>query len=74
MGIPGLLANIEPYATRSTPAGLDGYAVVIDGPALAYFAHKLAAEFNKSRIPCYADINALAIRWLKSLENNNFKV
>lgn len=74
MGIPGLLANIEPYATRSAPAALDGYSAVVDGPALAFFAQKLAAEANKERIPSYADINAIAIRWLKSLENRNFKV
>jgi hypothetical protein len=74
MGIPGLAGRLEPYATRCTPAELEGYVAIIDGPALAYFAHRVAAETNKSRLPSYADINAAAIRWLNHLEATNIKV
>lgn len=73
MGIPGLIPRLDPYAIRCTPAELEGYVAIIDGPALAYAAHRSAAEANKC-LPSYADINAVAIRWLKHLENINIKV
>ncbi|KAI4943398.1 hypothetical protein J4E91_009307 [Alternaria rosae] len=76
MGIQGLARRLEPYATRLSSEQLDGYSAVIDGPALAYYAHKLALASAASaiRIPSYADIVAEALRWLTSLENSNIKV
>ncbi|KAI4644674.1 uncharacterized protein J4E78_009493 [Alternaria triticimaculans] len=76
MGIQGLARRLEPYATRLSSEQLDGYSAVIDGPALAYHAHKLAlaSAASATRIPSYADIVAEALRWLTSLENSNIKV
>jgi len=76
MGIQGLARRLEPYATRLSSEQLDGYSAVIDGPALAYYAHKLAlaSAASATRIPSYADIVAEALRWLTSLENSNIKV
>jgi hypothetical protein len=76
MGIPGLARRLEPYATRYSPEQLEGYSAVIDGPALAYYAHKLAlsASTSPARIPSYVDIIAEAIRWLNGLEQMNIKV
>ncbi|KNG46926.1 dna replication initiation factor cdc45 [Stemphylium lycopersici] len=76
MGIQGLARRLEPYATRFSSDELNGYSAVIDGPALAYYAHKLAlvAFTSASRIPSYQDINTEAINWLNSLEANNIKV
>ncbi|EDU51486.1 XPG-I-2 domain containing protein [Pyrenophora tritici-repentis] len=76
MGIQGLARRLEPYATRYSPKQLHGYSAVIDGPALAYYAHRLALATcaSAARIPSYSDINAEAIRWLKSLESININV
>ncbi|KAI4626113.1 uncharacterized protein J4E87_004613 [Alternaria ethzedia] len=76
MGIQGLARRLEPYATRLSSEQLDGYSAVIDGPALAYHAHKLAlaSAASATRIPSYADIVAEARRWLYSLEKSNIKV
>jgi hypothetical protein len=76
MGIQGLARRLEPYTTRYSSDQLDGYSAVVDGPALAYYAHKLAlaSAASATRIPSYADIVAEAIRWLTSLEHNNIKV
>ena len=74
MGIPGLTTTLGPYAVPYNSVSLDGYAGVIDGPALAYHAHKLATEAVRAGVPSYADINNVAIRWLKSLETINVKV
>lgn len=74
MGIPGLASRLEPYAARYTSTDLDGYAAIIDGPALAYFAHRIASEGKKSQLASYADITATAIRWLAHLEAAKIKV
>lgn len=76
MGIPTLARRLEPYATKYSPQDLNGYTAIIDGPSLAYHAHKLAlaAGVSTGRIPSYADINHEAIRWLKSLEDLNIRV
>ncbi|KAF2660431.1 hypothetical protein K491DRAFT_711647 [Lophiostoma macrostomum CBS 122681] len=74
MGIPGLLSHLEPYAVQYTSADLEGYSAIIDGPALAYHAQRVSAEIKSSHLPSYEDINAVAIRWLKSLEDMNIKV
>lgn len=76
MGIPGLARRIEPYATQYSPEQLEGYSAVIDGPALAYYGHKLAlaASTSTARIPFYEDITTEVIRWLTSLESSNIKV
>jgi hypothetical protein len=76
MGIQRLARRLEPYATRYSSEQLDGYSAVVDGPALAYYAHKLAlaSAASASRIPSYADIVAEAIHWLASLEKSNIKV
>lgn len=74
MGIPGLAVTLTPYAVPYNSVSLDGYAGVIDGPALAYHAHKLASESVRAGLPTYADINNIAIRWLKSLETINVNV
>lgn len=76
MGIQGLARRLEPYSTRYTPQQLEGYTAIVDGPGLAYEAHKMAltAAANQSRIPSYADINNEAINWLSSLEHQGIKV
>ena len=76
MGIPGLARNLEPYTSFYSPEKLKGYCAIIDGPALAYYGHKLAlaASINQSRIPSYADIVTEGIAWLNSLENVDIKV
>ncbi|USP74062.1 hypothetical protein yc1106_01336 [Curvularia clavata] len=76
MGIQGLARRLEPYATRFSSEQLQGYSAVVDGPALAYYAHKLAlsAAANASWMPSYADIVSQAIDWLSALEANNIKV
>jgi hypothetical protein len=76
MGIQGLARRLELYATRLSSEQLDGYSAVIDGPALAYYAHKLAlaAAASASRMPSYSDIVSQAVCWLSALEANNIKV
>ncbi|KAL6711250.1 hypothetical protein ACN47E_005781 [Coniothyrium glycines] len=76
MGVPGLARRLEPYATHCSREQLRGYSAIIDGPALAYHAHKLATitSSSPSRLPTYADINDEAIRWLNSLEEYGIKV
>jgi hypothetical protein len=74
MGIPGLATRLEPYAIRTSSADVDGYVAIIDGPALAYFAHRVANQGTKYRLPSYADINQVAIRWLEHLESINIRV
>ena len=76
MGIPGLARRLEPYASQYSPEQLEGYSAVIDGPALAYFGHKLAlaASSNQASVPDYENIRAESIRWLESLEASSIKV
>ncbi|PVI07285.1 hypothetical protein DM02DRAFT_320733 [Periconia macrospinosa] len=76
MGIPGLTRRLEPHATRYQPEDLSGYQAIIDGPSLAYHAHRLALYEigDEPRVPSYADINRLAFRWLVALEALNIKV
>ena len=76
MGIPGLARRLDPYSNRYSPEELEGYAAIIDGPGLAYEAHKLALSTaaSQSRLPSYADINNAAIQWLHALENQSIKV
>ncbi|KAF3042377.1 hypothetical protein E8E12_006197 [Didymella heteroderae] len=73
MGIPGLARRSEPYAECRSAQQLDGYEAIVDGPSLAYHAHKLALD-GSPRVPSYAEINTEAIRWLNSLETANIKV
>lgn len=74
MGIPGLASRLEPYAARYTSTELEDYTAIVDGPALAYFAHRIASEGKKSRLVSYADITTAAIRWLDRLEEAQIKV
>jgi hypothetical protein len=76
MGIPGLARRLEPYASHYSPQELEGYCAVIDGPSLAYHAHKLAltSSAGQLRIPSYTHINNEAIAWLNSLEEQGIKV
>ena len=76
MGIQGLARRLEPYSTRYNAQQLEGYTAIVDGPGLAYEAHKLAlsAAASPSRIPSYTDINNEAIKWLRSLEDQGIKV
>lgn len=76
MGIQGLARRLEPYATRFSSDQLDGYSAVVDGPALAYHAHKLAlaTSVSASRMPSYSDIVSQALCWLTALEANDIKV
>ncbi|KAF1942733.1 hypothetical protein EJ02DRAFT_454038 [Clathrospora elynae] len=76
MGIPGLARRLEPYATTCSPEQLDGYSAVIDGPALAYYSHKLAlaASGSPTRLPSYEDVITAAMHWLSALEQINIKV
>ncbi|KAL5412090.1 hypothetical protein PMIN04_010014 [Paraphaeosphaeria minitans] len=78
MGIPGLARRLEPHATRYSLSELEGYHAIIDGPSLAYHAHKLAMAAldrgNVSRIPAYADVTFQALRWLRTLDGINIKV
>ncbi|KAF1842175.1 uncharacterized protein K460DRAFT_409593 [Cucurbitaria berberidis CBS 394.84] len=76
MGVAGLARRLEPYASRYSLQEVEGYSAILDGPALAYYAHKLAlvASAGQTRIPSYADIITAAFRWLNSLEDMNIKV
>ncbi|KAL5115757.1 hypothetical protein ACEQ8H_006365 [Pleosporales sp. CAS-2024a] len=76
MGIQGLARRLEPYSRRYTVAELQGYTAVVDGPSLAYEAHKLALSTaaNQTRIPSYADINREAIQWLEALESQGINI
>ncbi|KAF2445031.1 hypothetical protein P171DRAFT_431797 [Karstenula rhodostoma CBS 690.94] len=78
MGVAGLARRLEAHATRYSPEDLKGYNAIIDGPSLAYHAHKLALAAldrgNVSRIPAYTDITFQALRWLRTLEGINVKV
>lgn len=76
MGVPGLARRLEPYTTRYSSQDLADYVAIVDGPGLAYHAHKLAliSSSNQLRIPSYAEINNEAISWLNSLEQQGIKV
>lgn len=78
MGIAGLARRVEAHATRYSSEDLSGYNAIIDGPSLAYHAHRLALadvdRGNVSSIPSYADITLQALRWLRTLETVNIKV
>lgn len=78
MGIAGLARRLEPHGDRYTSQDLSGYNAIIDGPSLAYHAHKLALAVrdtdNVPRLPSYADITQQALRWLRTLEVINIKV
>jgi hypothetical protein len=76
MGIQGLARRLDPYSSRYSPEQLEGYAAIIDGPGLAYEAHKLALSTATSqlRLPSYTDINNAAIQWLHALENQGIKM
>lgn len=76
MGIAGLARRLEPHATTFPTDHLNGFAAVVDGPSLAYHAHKLAlsAAGTASSIPSYADITLQALTWLRALERVNIKV
>ncbi|KAF1920975.1 XPG domain containing-domain-containing protein [Ampelomyces quisqualis] len=71
MGIQGLARRLDPYSIRYAPEELKGYAAIIDGPGLAYEAHKLALNMaaGQLRLPSYADINNAAVQWLHALED-----
>lgn len=75
MGIPGLATRLEQYALPCTFADLANlhYEAIIDGPALAYWAHSIAAQ-NNTRLPSYTSINAVALHWLQHLEGSGIKV
>jgi len=73
MGIPGLARRSEPYAECRSAQQLEGYQAIVDGPSLAYHAHKLALD-GSPKVPSYAEINTEAIRWLISLESANIQV
>lgn len=78
MGIAGLARRLDPHATRHSADELSGSSAVVDGPSLAYHAHKLALgaveKGNVSHIPSYAEIIHQALRWLRTLEDINIKV
>lgn len=76
MGISGLARRCAPYSSRHSAQDLKGYAAIIDGPSLAYEAHRLAlgAAAAQARIPSYVDINAEAVRWLSMLEEQGINV
>jgi hypothetical protein len=76
MGIQGLARRLEPYSNRYSAQELEGYIAIIDGPGLAYEAHKLAlgAAASQTRIPSYVDVNNEAIKWLNALEEQGIKV
>lgn len=73
MGIPGLARRSEPYAEYRSAQQLHGYQAIVDGPSLAYHAHKLALA-GSPKVPSYKEVNNEAIRWLNSLEAANIKV
>jgi hypothetical protein len=76
MGIQGLARRLEPYSNRYSAQELEGYVAIVDGPGLAYEAHKLAlsAGASQTRIPSYAEINDEAMKWLNALEEQGIKV
>lgn len=80
MGIAGLARRLDPHASQYSSAQLSGFNAVVDGPSLAYHAHKLAlaahaaADANVSRMPSYMDMIQQALRWLRTLDAINIKV
>ncbi|KAH7400891.1 XPG domain containing-domain-containing protein [Phaeosphaeria sp. MPI-PUGE-AT-0046c] len=76
MGIPGLARRLAPYSSRCSEQDLKGYSAIVDGPSLAYEAHRLAfsAAATQTRIPSYADINNEAVKWLSALEEQGINV
>lgn len=76
MGISGLARRLAPYSSRHSVNDLKGYSAIVDGPSLAYEAHRLALSTaaTQTRIPSYADINAEAVRWLSTLEEQGINV
>lgn len=67
MGIPHLIATLEPYAEHGT---LQDEHVVIDGPALAYHILYIC---NRDGIvqPSYQLLGATTIAWLDELTKHN---
>lgn len=76
MGIPGLARRLAQYSSRCSVQDLKGYSAIVDGPSLAYEAHRLAltAASTQTRIPSYADINNEAVKWLSALEEQGINV
>lgn len=77
MGIPRLIAYLEPYAT---PAELSGCKVIIDGPGLAYhiyyrlLASKSRADNAIYGAPSYAELGESAVFFLDELQTCNIIV
>jgi hypothetical protein len=74
MGVAGLSTNLEPYAESCALEKLAGYTATIDGPGLAYHAHRIASEADPSRCPSYSDIYETALQFLARLEDMNITV
>lgn len=70
MGIPQLIATLEPYATHTV---LQNVRVVVDGPGLAH--HILhACRVNGFDQPSYGLLGSAIVSWLDKLASQNVVV
>lgn len=72
MGVPHLIAFLEPYSVLES---LAGQSVVIDGPAFAYHVYHICLG-SRSHLqrpfeaaPSYGEIGESAIQWLDGLRD-----
>lgn len=70
MGIPHLIATLEPYAVHSL---LEDDNIVVDGPALAYHIFHVCRN-NGITQPSYAVLGKATIDWLDRLADNRVVV
>ncbi|KAH7022433.1 XPG domain containing-domain-containing protein [Ilyonectria destructans] len=70
MGIPHLIATLEPYAVHDV---LDNESVVIDGPALAYHILSICNR-NGVVLPSYRLLGDTAVAWLDELTSRGVSV
>jgi hypothetical protein len=70
MGIPRLRRHLQPYSVLSA---LNSQTAIIDGPALAYYIHRLCAKQDNT-IPSCQVLGTTVLRWLERLDSYNITV
>lgn len=77
MGIPHLIAFLQPYAETESIAGRH---VVIDGPGFAYHIYytclsaRSAAWSPFEAAPSYEELGKACIAWLDGLQDNDVEM
>ena len=79
MGIPRLIAHLEPFASSvqfSLNASTTQSTVAIDGPGLAFHIYNQgqgrSSEFRTS--PSYSELGQATILWLRQLQARGLRV